>query len=463
MADASPSPGRWAFRPLPPEPRSVVELIRAGTLDAQLAATLWVLIEGRVPIVVAAEGQGAGKSTLLDALLEFLAPGVRAIELAGAAETFDWLPQAAELGWHVGPRCPAPNDAGDRRWQGRRVRPDDTVLLIPELSDHLPSYTWGAEARLAIRAAAIGYGLAATIHADALDEVFDALRRPPVGLDDDELSRLGVVLVLRRVGEDRRRVVAAHYVRPTARDMHGHVQRLGPAVLATWDAPTDTFEHFGWGITPELAVRLGRPGRGPRDRGHRPPTRLLAGPGHCRHDRRGRGPPRHRRVPRRPVPHPPPAPRRTRGHRCRRPRAPSTIAELRTSGWRSRTVKDELRANLLARLASGAPVLPGIVGYDDTVLPAIENAILAGQDIIFLGERGQAKTRMARALVGLLDECDADRRRRRDQRRPVRADLPGARARSSPSDGDDDADRLGRRATAATARSSRRRTSRSPT
>ena len=84
---------------------------------------------------------------------------------------------------------------------------------------------------------------------------------------------------------------------------------------------------------------------------------------------------------------------------------PSTIAELRTSGWRSRTVKDELRANLLARLASGSPVLPGIVGFDDSVVPAIENAILAGQDLVFLGERGQAKTRMARALVGLLDEA----------------------------------------------------------
>ena len=258
MADASPSPGRWAFRPLPPEPRSVVELIRAGTLDAELAATLWVLIEGRVPIVVAAEGHGAGKSTLLDALLVFLAPGVRAIELAGAAETFDWLPQAAELGWHAGPRAPgAERRRASGEWEGRLVRPDDTVLLIPELSDHLPSYTWGAEARLAIRAATIGYGLAATIHADALDEVFESLRRPPVGLDDDELSRLGVVVVLRRIGEDRRRVVAAHYVRPTARDGHGHVQRLGPAVLATWDASTDTFEHFGWGITPELAVRLG--------------------------------------------------------------------------------------------------------------------------------------------------------------------------------------------------------------
>jgi magnesium chelatase subunit I len=82
----------------------------------------------------------------------------------------------------------------------------------------------------------------------------------------------------------------------------------------------------------------------------------------------------------------------------------TTIAELRASGWRSRTVKDELRANLIARLADGRDVLPGIVGYDDTVIPAIENAILAGHDLVFLGERGQAKTRMARLLIGLLDE-----------------------------------------------------------
>ena len=82
---------------------------------------------------------------------------------------------------------------------------------------------------------------------------------------------------------------------------------------------------------------------------------------------------------------------------------PATLGELRASGWRSRTVKEELRANLIHRLATGEPVLPGVVGYDDTVVPAIENAILAGQDIVFLGERGQAKTRMARALVQLLD------------------------------------------------------------
>jgi magnesium chelatase subunit I len=86
------------------------------------------------------------------------------------------------------------------------------------------------------------------------------------------------------------------------------------------------------------------------------------------------------------------------------PARPATIAELRAAGWRSRTVKEELRANLLERLGSGGDVLPGIVGYEDSVVPAIENAILAGHDLVFLGERGQAKTRMARLLVGLLDE-----------------------------------------------------------
>jgi magnesium chelatase subunit I len=84
---------------------------------------------------------------------------------------------------------------------------------------------------------------------------------------------------------------------------------------------------------------------------------------------------------------------------------PATVGELHAAGWRSRTVKEEMRANLVERLAAGRPVFEGIVGYDETVIPAVENAILAGQDIVFLGERGQGKTRMARLLTGLLDEC----------------------------------------------------------
>jgi magnesium chelatase subunit I len=83
---------------------------------------------------------------------------------------------------------------------------------------------------------------------------------------------------------------------------------------------------------------------------------------------------------------------------------PATIGALRAAGWTSRTVKEELRANLLDRLSAGKGILPGIIGFGESVVPAVENAIIAGQDIVFLGERGQAKTRMARLLVELLDE-----------------------------------------------------------
>ena len=206
MADISPARGRWAFRLVPPEPRSIVELIGSGVLDAELAATVWLLVEAQVPIVVAAEAQHVGKTTLLTALLDFLPPTSRVVELAGEDETFDWLPQASELGW---PGVARPAAAGSDP-----IRPATTVLLAHELSDHTPAYTWGAAARVAVRAASIGYGLAATIHADSLDEVFDQLRRPPVRLADDELSHLGVVLIARRLDDGRRRVVAAHYVRP---------------------------------------------------------------------------------------------------------------------------------------------------------------------------------------------------------------------------------------------------------
>ncbi len=82
---------------------------------------------------------------------------------------------------------------------------------------------------------------------------------------------------------------------------------------------------------------------------------------------------------------------------------PGTIGELRETGYRSRTVKEELRANLIEALGANRALFPGIVGYEATVIPQIENAILSGQDVILLGERGQAKTRIARQLVELLD------------------------------------------------------------
>jgi magnesium chelatase subunit I len=80
-----------------------------------------------------------------------------------------------------------------------------------------------------------------------------------------------------------------------------------------------------------------------------------------------------------------------------------TLGELRKSGWRSRTVKQELRANLIGKMRDGERLFPGIVGYDRTVTPQVQNAILSGHDFILLGLRGQAKTRILRSLVTLLD------------------------------------------------------------
>jgi len=86
------------------------------------------------------------------------------------------------------------------------------------------------------------------------------------------------------------------------------------------------------------------------------------------------------------------------------PQRPTTLAELRASGYQPRSVKDELRDNLLRRLREETPLFPDIIGYEQTVTPLVENAILARHDMIFLGERGQAKTRLIRSLTSLLDE-----------------------------------------------------------
>jgi magnesium chelatase subunit I len=83
---------------------------------------------------------------------------------------------------------------------------------------------------------------------------------------------------------------------------------------------------------------------------------------------------------------------------------PRTLGDLRASGWTSVPVAEELRRNAVARIAANEPLCRGVLGFEDTVLPQLENAVLAGHDVILLGERGQAKTRLVRSLVDLLDE-----------------------------------------------------------
>lgn len=236
-----------------PPRRSIVELISTGVLDADLAALAWILVEARIPLIVGGLQRGAGKTTLLEALLDFLPATARRIELAGPAEDFTWLPEADALGW---------TRTASARSEAIPVSPSSTFLVARELSEHLPIYTWGRAARTLVRAASIGYGIGATLHADRLEDVHDVLRARPVGLTDDELSYLGLILIIRAErgpdGHARRRVVAAHYARPVGRDEHGHTQRLPPAILAHRAFADDRLDHFEWGLMPELAIRLDR-------------------------------------------------------------------------------------------------------------------------------------------------------------------------------------------------------------
>ncbi len=167
----------------------LMESLRSGLLDAELAALVSLLVEQGVSLVVAAP-------------------------------------------------------TGSRRGAERLVAAIDS--RTPVDLDH-----FGDGVRALLRAASLGAGFAATIEAASLEDVFDRLR-PAADLSDDELSYLGVVVVLDRDG----RVAAAHHVRPIALDAHGHVQRLGPAVLAARDDATDRLEHFAWGVLPELASRI---------------------------------------------------------------------------------------------------------------------------------------------------------------------------------------------------------------
>src|SRR6266576_6012817 len=86
------------------------------------------------------------------------------------------------------------------------------------------------------------------------------------------------------------------------------------------------------------------------------------------------------------------------------PAKPTNLRQLRESGWQSTTLKRELHDNFLSLLSRGEELFPGIVGYDSTVIPETNLALLAGHDMLFLGEKGQGKSRMMRSIVRFLDE-----------------------------------------------------------
>jgi hypothetical protein len=205
-----------------------------------------MLLDARTPLLVVSPSEAACAS-VLDALGRLLPDGARRAR-ARPDDDFEWLPEAVELGW----RRDRDSTAGPA--PARRIDPSDGVIIVHGLAS--PGGVEGERARVVVRALALGYGLLATMAGDGLDDALETLHRPPVATDPDERARLGVVLVVADEGGIPR-VTAAHYVRPVALDTHGHVQRQPPAVLATWSPGFGRWDHFAWGVLPDLAGRLG--------------------------------------------------------------------------------------------------------------------------------------------------------------------------------------------------------------
>jgi hypothetical protein len=198
--------------PQPPQPQpasatsdpSLVGLVARGVLDAELAALIWLLVEARVPLIVAAPP-------------DRLAAGGQL--LAGIVGS---------------------------------IHPDEAV-------ENLTGPLTAAGASNLVRGRRAG----GVLEAGSLAEVRARLGGGPMPLNEDQLTFLGCVLVIGEASategkKGRLRVTAAHYVRPLARDAQGHSQRLDPAVLAAWDARLERYEHFAWGVLSEIAARLGR-------------------------------------------------------------------------------------------------------------------------------------------------------------------------------------------------------------
>ena len=322
-------PGRWSRARVPPAALTVPGLVASRVLDAELAALLWITVEANVPLIVAAGEDEAPSRGVMGAFLDLLPATVERVELQGPHETFDWLGDAAALGWTGDDDEPSVGQTGGRPSHGtgialpprRMVPPETSYLVAGELGSGPGADIAGSRARLLIRALQRGYGLGATVRADSLEQVLVHLSAPPASASADELRRLGIVLVLdradrganvesatRRHGPTRDgtastaaaskpghvsgesappatdgpehgvggwRAGACHYVRPLELDAAGHLQRRPPAVLATWDPHHDQLEHFEWGVTAELAMRVGL-ARDEFEKEHAARTRILA-------------------------------------------------------------------------------------------------------------------------------------------------------------------------------------------
>lgn len=212
-----------------PQPMSLIEIIRDGTLPEELAAVFWLGIERGASFIFAADPAGAGKTTLLTSLLPFAHPDAGAYFTRGWGETFDLPPR---------PEGPGP-----------------VFLMVNEMSDHLPVYSWGPYVVRAFELLAQGYGLLTTMHADDCEEALAQLEQDN-GVPRQHIAHLTFIvpLAVRYGGPGRgtlRRVSEVGLVGPDATD--GYTLRR----IVRWDSERDGFHLFeGEGDCAAVAERL---------------------------------------------------------------------------------------------------------------------------------------------------------------------------------------------------------------
>ena len=225
--DAEPY-GWWGFGWEVPDPLSIADLIAAGNFDARTAALLWLLIEARASIVVAADPPGAGKTTTLTALSDFLPPDTGRIYLRGWNETFAFVGSAD---------------------------PARSYVLCNDISAHLPVYLWGRKVLQLFAARAAGFPFGATMHADTADEVIAILAGYPLYVPLPAIAGLDLVMTLAvdyAARRPRRRLERLTLLRRT-----GEGDLPDPFDLAWWDAPARQVAGFAGPIPPGLLRRTG--------------------------------------------------------------------------------------------------------------------------------------------------------------------------------------------------------------
>lgn len=214
---------------------SVAQIIALGSVDAETAGLIWLLLEHGASLTVAGPTDpqpGVGKTTTLNALLQFLPEGTALAYMSGMYEDFAFT------------RLP-------------HIKPQETYALCNEVSDHLRIYMWGRVAKRYLTLPAQGYHIATSVHADTIDDVIDMYHHD-LRLTAEDVRRLGLVINMGLVGRvypARRRWFTTHFFEPKANPQKPDA--ITPVPLSLWNNVDDTFEHADQPILDDLAQWIG--------------------------------------------------------------------------------------------------------------------------------------------------------------------------------------------------------------